>query len=69
MIETGYKSLEVWQIARLLVADIHRMTLENLPKFEIHEEGGQIRRSIKSVKATIVEGYGRRCYKQDFTHE
>ncbi len=30
------------------------------------EEGSQIRRSIKSVKATIVEGYGRRSYKQDF---
>ena len=30
------------------------------------EEGQQIRRSIKSVKATIVEGYGRRRYKQEF---
>ena len=30
------------------------------------EEGSQIRRSIKSVKSTIVEGYGRRNYKQDF---
>ena len=30
------------------------------------EEGQQIRRSIKSGKATIVEGYGRRRYKQEF---
>jgi four helix bundle protein len=37
-----------------------------LPKFELYEEGSQIRRSMKSVKATIVEGYGRRRYKQEF---
>ena len=30
------------------------------------EEASQIRRSIKSVKSTIVEGYGRRYYKQEF---
>jgi len=42
------------------------MTLKKLPKFEMFEEGAQIRRSIKSVKSTIVEGYGRRRYKQDF---
>ena len=30
------------------------------------EEGQQIRRSAKSVKSTIVEGYGRRRYKNDF---
>ena len=37
-----------------------------LPKFELYEEGRQIRRSIKSVKSNIVEGYGRRRYKQEF---
>ena len=42
------------------------MTLHKLPRFEGFEEGSQIRRSMKSVKATIVEGYGRRRYKQDF---
>jgi four helix bundle protein len=42
------------------------MTLTKLPKFEIFEEGSQIRRSIKSVKSTLVEGYGRRRYKQEF---
>ena len=42
------------------------MTLTKLPKFEMFEEGSQIRRSIKSVKSTIVEGYGRRRYKQEF---
>ena len=37
-----------------------------LPKFEQFEEAQQIRRSVKSVKSNIVEGYGRRKYKQDF---
>ena len=42
------------------------MTLTKLPKFEMFEEASQIRRAIKSVRANIVEGYGRRRYKQDF---
>jgi four helix bundle protein len=42
------------------------MTLTKLPKFEAFEEASQIRRSIKSVKSCIVEGYGRRRYKQEF---
>ena len=62
----SYRRLEIWQIARDLVIDIHKMTLKRLPKFEMFEEGSQIRRSIKSVKSTLVEGYGRRRYKQEF---
>ncbi len=62
----SYRKLEIWQIARKLVIDIHKMTLCKLPKFEMFEEGKQIRKSIKSVKSTIVEGYGRRRYKQEF---
>jgi four helix bundle protein len=62
----SYKNLEIWQLVRELVIDIHKMTLEKLPKFEIFEEGSQIRKSSKSVKSTIVEGYGRRRYKQEF---
>ena len=62
----SYKKLEIWQLAKELVIDIHRMTIEALPKFEMFEEGSQIRKSIKSVKSTIVEGYGRREYKQEF---
>lgn len=30
------------------------------------EEGAQIRRSSKSVKSAIVEGYGRKRYKAEF---
>ena len=49
----SYKSLEVWQLARELVIDIPKMTLFKLPKFEMYEEGNQIRKSIKSVEKTI----------------
>jgi len=62
----SYKKLEIWQIANDFVIKIHRMTLHELPAFEMYEEGSQIRRSSKSVKSLIVEGYGRRAYKQDF---
>lgn len=64
----SYKKLEIWTLARELVVDIHKMTLDNLPKFEMFEEGSQIRRSSKSVKSNIVEGYGRRYYKQEYIH-
>ena len=62
----NYRNLEIWQLARELVISIHEMTLTKLPKFEMFEQGSQIRRAIKSVKSNIVEGYGRRRYKQDF---
>jgi len=64
----SYKSLKIWQLSRILVIDTHKMTLKSLPKFELYEEVSQIRRSIKSVKSNIVEGYGRRRYKQEFIH-
>jgi len=62
----SYRNLEIWQLARETIVEIHQMTLTKLPKFEMYEEGSQIRRSSKSVKSNIVEGYGRRRYKQEF---
>ena len=61
----SYKNLEIWKEARELSIKIHEMSL-TLPKFEQFEEAQQIRRSSKSVRSNIVEGYGRRIYKQDF---
>jgi len=61
----SYKNLEIWILSRALVIEIHTMSLK-LPKIEQYEEGQQIRRSVKTVKSTIVEGYGRRRYKADF---
>lgn len=63
---SGYQRLEVWQLARDLSVEVHRMTLEELPRFEMHEVGSQVRRSAKSIRANIVEGYGKRRYKLEF---
>lgn len=62
----GYKKLRIWEQSRDLVIEIHRMSLSALPKFEMFEEGSQIRRSMKSVKSNIVEGYGRRRHKAEY---
>jgi four helix bundle protein len=62
----NYKELEIWKLAREAALAIHRMTLTALPKFEMYETGGQIRRAVKSIRSNIVEGYGRRRYKLDF---
>lgn len=61
----SYKKLDIWKLSRKVVIGVHEMSM-NLPKFELYETGSQIRRSSKSVKSNIVEGYGRRRYKQDF---
>ncbi len=42
------------------------MTLK-LPTYEQYELGSQSRRSAQSVRTNIVEGYGRRKYKYDFS--
>lgn len=62
----NYKDLEIWQLSKTLTIDVHKMSLQKLPSFEMFEEGTQIRRSMKSIKSNITEGYGRRRYKQDF---
>jgi four helix bundle protein len=62
----SYRNLEIWKLAQALTIDIHRMSIRDLPKFETYEEASQIRRSMKSVRSNIVEGYGRRRYKQEF---
>ena len=61
----SYKDLDVYNLAFQYAIQVHKMSLQ-LPKFELYEQGSQIRRSSKSIKDNIVEGYGRRRYKQDF---
>ena len=63
---SSYQQIEVYTEAKKLAVDIHKMTLDELPYFELYEQGRQIRRSSKSVAANIVEGYGRRRYKNQF---
>lgn len=50
----SYRKLDIWKISRDVVIKIHKMTLNELPKFEMYEESSQIRRSSKSTKSTIV---------------
>jgi four helix bundle protein len=64
----SYRNLEIWNLANGMVLSIHDMTLHDLPDFEKFETGSQIRRSSKSVKSNIVEGYGRRYYQKDYLH-
>ena len=62
----SYKDLDVYQLAHDLAVKTHRMTLELLPKFEMYEEGGQIRRSSKAISSNIVEGFRRKQYQQEY---
>jgi four helix bundle protein len=62
----SYEDSEVYKLAKQMAVDIHRMTLNDLTKFEMYEQGSQIRRSSKSIVANFVEGYGRRQYKAEY---
>jgi four helix bundle protein len=61
----SYRDLEVYQLSYELAVTLHKMSLK-LPKYELYEEGSQIRRSSKGITSCIVEGYGRRKYKAEF---
>jgi len=61
----SYKDLEIYNLAFEYAIEVHEMSLI-LPSFERFEQGSQVKRSSKSIKDNIVEGYGRRQYKQDF---
>jgi four helix bundle protein len=62
---SSYRDLEIYKLAFELAVRVHKASLK-LPKFELYEQGSQIRRSSKSVKDQITEGYGRRRYKADY---
>ncbi len=61
----SYKDLDIYKKSHKLAIEIHGMSLK-LPKFELYEEGSQIRRSSKSIPSNIVEGFGKRRYKAEF---
>ena len=61
----GYEDSKIYQLAKQMAVELHQLTLNELPKFEMYEQGAQIRRSSKSVVANFVEGYGRRMYKKE----
>ena len=61
----SYRDLDIYNLAFKHAIEVHHLSLK-LPKFELYEQGSQVRRSSKSIKDNIVEGWGRRRYKQDF---
>ena len=61
----NYKDLEIYQLSFKLSLEVHHLTL-SLPKYELYEQGSQLRRSTKSIKDNIVEAYGRRRYKAEY---
>ena len=63
---SSYRDLDIYKIAFELCIKVHKLSLL-LPPFELYEQGSQVRRSSKSIKDQITEGYGRRRrYKADF---
>jgi four helix bundle protein len=61
----SYRDLDIYKLSHKLAVEIHKTSLK-LPKFELYEEGSQLRRSSKSICNNIVEGFGRRRYKNEF---
>jgi four helix bundle protein len=61
----SYRDLEVYQLSFRLAVEVDKVS-KRLPKHEMYEEGGQIRRSAKSIPANIAEGFGRRRYKAEY---
>jgi four helix bundle protein len=61
----NYRDLEIYKLSYELAISVHQMSL-SLDKYELYEEGSQIRRASKGITACIVEGYGRRRYKAEF---
>jgi len=62
---SSYRDLDIYKLSFEYAIEIHALS-SALPKYELYEQGSQIRRSSKSIKSNIVEGYGRRRYKDEF---
>ncbi|MBN9352427.1 MAG: four helix bundle protein [Chitinophagaceae bacterium] len=56
--------LEVWNLAHELATDFYKVT-KSFPKEEIYGLVNQVRRSVVSIPANIVEGQARQ-YKKEF---
>ena len=61
----SYRDLEIYKLSYDLAVEVHRFSL-TLPKYEMYEEGKQLRKSSKGITACIIEGYGRKKYKAEF---
>lgn len=61
----SYEKLDIYAVSLDLFFKTHSATFK-LPKYELYELGSQLRRSADSIVSNIVEGYGRRRYKQEY---
>lgn len=62
----SYTDLEIYKLAHGMAVEVHKMSLKELPLFEMYEEGSQVRKSSKAIVSNIVEGFGRKRYPQDY---
>ncbi len=60
-----YRDLEIYQESYHHAIKVHTLSLK-LPTYELYEQGSQVRRSSKSIKSNIVEGYGGIRYKLEY---
>jgi len=64
----NYRNLKAYQMAFSLAVKIHNIT-KNFPKEEQYSLTDQIRRSSRSVCASIAEGYRKRRYPKHFINK
>lgn len=62
---SSYKDLDIYRESLELFFQTHSFSLK-MPKYELYELGSQLRRAADSINTNIVEGYGRRKYKNDY---
>ena len=58
-----WKNLKVWQKSHALVLDVYTVT-RSFPKDELFGLTSQVRRSVSSVPANLVEGQSRNTTKE-----
>jgi len=61
----SYRDLEIYKLSYALAVEVHKFSL-TLPRYEMYEEGSQVRKSSKGITSCIAEGYGRKKYKAEF---
>ena len=60
---TGFRDLEVWQVAHKLALGCYSLSTD-FPKSEVYGMTSQLRRCATSVPCNIAEGWGRRSTKE-----
>ena len=61
----GFKDLKVYQLSYKSVMEIFKMS-KNFPREEVYSLTDQIRRSSRSIAASISEAYRKRRYPKHF---